>query len=167
MRRLVRNIQGERRPLIVHRRLYRLRVLDLWLRHGVCRMTGMKFRVPRYRAPSRTPEQEARTLLAIEAYVGMRSPDPRVARYFNERRRWLQITRTSTTDETKRVLVAEGPRCEPEDEEHVLSMMDPARRYMAKPEGRSALARVKDAADETIARLSAASSPQTSCGHRN
>ena len=67
-----------------------------------------------------TPEQEARTLLAIEAFVGMRSPEPRVARYFNERRRLTQITNPITSDEVKRFLVAEGPRCAPEDEAYVL-----------------------------------------------
>lgn len=159
MRRLIRNIEGEQPPLIMHRRLSWLRALDTRLRYRVCRSLRLQFRGPQYMLAVGTPEQESRTLLAIEAFVGMRCPDPRVARYFNERRRWVQITDPATSDEVKRTLVAEGPRCAPEDEAYVLSTMDPARQYMAKPEGQVALARLKGAADETIRRL--APSPET------
>ena len=152
MRRLVRNIEGERPPLIMEPRLFWLRDLDTALRYRVCRALRIRFRRPRYMLSRGSPEQDARTLSAIEAFVGMRSPDPRVARYFNERRRLIQITNPTNSDEIKRTLVAEGPRCAPEDEAHVVSTMDPAHHYMAKPEGQIALARLKGAADEAIAR---------------
>ena len=46
-----------------------------------------------------------------------------------------------------------GPRGAPEDEEYVFSTMDPAHNYMAKPDGQAALARIKSAAEATVARL--------------
>ena len=159
MRRIIRNIEGERPPMIMDRRLLWLCSLDVRLRFRVYKALGMRVRRPRYMTPRRTPEQQARTYLAIESYVGMRSPDPRVARYFNERRRWIQLTKPGTSEDDKRVLVAEGPRCAPEDEAHVLSIMDPEHNYMAQPEGQAALAQVKRAAEETVARLAPA--PET------
>ena len=153
MRRLIRYIEGERPPLIMEPRLFWVRYLDVHLRFLVYRMLGMRVRRPRYMTPRRTPEQQARTFLAIESYVGMRSPDPRVARYFDERRRWIQMTEPGASDEVKRILVAEGPRCAPEDEEHVLSIMDPEHNYMAKPEGQAAVAQIKRDAQEIVARL--------------
>ena len=152
MRRIIRNIEGERPPLIMERRLSWLRDLDISLRFRVYRALRLRYRRPRYMRAVGTPEQEARTFLAIEAFVGIRSPDPRVARYFRERQRWVLITEPSITDERKRTLIAEGPRCTPADEAHVLGM-DPARGYMAKPEGQAALARLKGAVDETTRRL--------------
>ena len=92
--------------------------------------------------------------MAIKAFVCMRSPDPRVARYFTERRRLNQVTDPMNSDEGKRTLVAGGgPRGAPEDEEYVLSTMDPAHNYMAKPDGQAALARIKSAAEATVSRL--------------
>ena len=46
-----------------------------------------------------------------------------------------------------------GPRCAPDDEEYVLSTMDPAHHYMAKSEAQAALARIKSVAEATVARL--------------
>ncbi len=69
MRRLVRNIEGEPRPLIVHRRLFWLRYLDRRVRYAGCKVLGLQFRGPRYMAPRRTPEQDAETRLAIESFL--------------------------------------------------------------------------------------------------
>ena len=52
MRRLIRNIQGERRPLIMHRRLQWLRAVDEWVRYRVRRALGLEYRRPRYLTPS-------------------------------------------------------------------------------------------------------------------
>ena len=153
MRRLIRNIQGEQWPLIMHPRLYWLRALDRRLRYHTCRMLGLQFRVPRYMTRQRTPAQRARTLLAIEAYVGRRSPDPRLVRYYEERRRLLQLTAPRVSDDAKRLLVAEGPRCSPEDEAHVLDLYEKNGRWSGDPEAQAALARIKQEAELTIARF--------------
>ena len=158
MRRLIRNIEGEPRPLIMHRRLYRLRVLDRRVRLAVCKAMGWQYRGPRYMAPQRTPHQDAETRLAIEAYVGQRSPDPRLVRYFSERTRLMQLADPIVSDDAKRRLVAEGPRCSPADETHALSICDPGRHWTAHPEAQAALARIKQGAQATVARLAASSS---------
>ena len=93
MRRLIRNIEGEPRPLVLHRRLHRLRVIDQHVRHRVCAMLGLKYRWPRYVYAERTPEQEADLILACESFLGVRSPDPRVARYYFEIGRWILLAK--------------------------------------------------------------------------
>ena len=158
MRRLIRNIEGEPRPLIMHRRLYRLRVLDRRVRLAVCKAMGWQYRGPRYMAPQQTPHQDAETRLAIEAYVGQSSPDPRLVRYFSERTRLMQLADPIVSDDAKRRLVAEGPRCSPEDEAHALSLCEPGRHWTASPDAQAALARIKQGAQATVARLAASSS---------
>ena len=101
---------------------------------------GWQYRGPRYMAPQRTPHQDAETRLAIEAYVGQRSPDPRLVRYFSERTRLMQLADPIDSDDAKRRLVAEGPRCSPADETHALSICDPGRHWTAHPEAQAALA---------------------------
>ena len=91
--RLIRNIEGQRPPLIMHRRLWRLRRLDVRIRGLVSRALGMPYTRPRYLSRQRTPEQHERRLLAIESFLCRRSPDQRRARYFQERARLLQLTR--------------------------------------------------------------------------
>ena len=158
MRRLIRNIEGEPRPLIMHPRLYWLRSIDRRLRYHACRAMGWRFRAPRYMSPRQTPEQRMLTHLAIEAYVGVRSPDPRLVRYFSERTRLMQLADPSVSDDTKRRLVAEGPRCSPADEAHALSICEPGRHRTAHPEAQAALSRIKREAELTVARLAASSS---------
>ena len=153
MRRLIRNIQGERWPLIMHPRLFWLRALDRRVRHCACRVMGLQFRGPRYMTQRRTPEQRARTLLAIEAYVGRRSPDPRLVRYYEERRRLMQLTADRVSDDAKRLLVAEGPRCSPEDEAHVLSLYQKDQHWSGRPEAQAVLSRIKQEAESTAALL--------------
>ena len=48
MRRLIRNIEGEPRPLILHRRLHRLRVVDQHVRFAACKVLGLQYHRPRY-----------------------------------------------------------------------------------------------------------------------
>lgn len=158
MRRLIRNTEGEPRPLIMHRRLYRLRALDQRVRLAVCKAMGWEYRRPRYLAPQRTPEQDAETRLAIEAFVGQRSPDPRLVRYFSERTRLMQLADPMVSDDAKRRLDAEGPRCSPADEAHALSICEPGLHWTAHPEAQAALARIKQEAELTAARLAASSS---------
>ena len=153
MRRLIRNIQGEQWPLIMHPRLYWLRVLDRRVRYRVCKAMGRPFRLPQYMTQRRTAAQRARTLLAIEAYVGRRSPDPRLVRYYEERRRLMQLAAPRVSDEVKRQLATEGPRCSPEDEAHVLDLYETNGRWSGGPEAQAALARIKQEAELTIARF--------------
>ena len=153
MRRLILNIQGERRPLIMHRRLQWLRAVDEWVRYRVRRALGLAYRRPRYLTPRRSPEQEMRRLLTIEAFVGRHSPDPRLVRYYSERSRLLRLANPSVADEIKQRLIAEGPRCSPEDEAHVLSLYEKNGRWSGGPEAQAALARIKQEAELTVARF--------------
>ena len=157
MRRLIRNIEGEPLPLIMHRRLYRWRALDQRVRLAACKAMGWEYRRPRYLAPQRKPAQDAETRLAIEAFVGQRSPDPRLVRYFSERTRLMQLVDPMVSDDAKRRLVAEGPRCSPADEAHALSNCEPGRHWTAHPEAQAALSRIKQGAQATVARLAASS----------
>ena len=102
MRRLIRNIEGEPRPLILHRRLHRLRVIDQYVRYRACMMLGLQYRRPRYLNAQRTLEQEADLMLACESFIGVRSPDPRVARYYFEIGRWILLASPNVSDERKR-----------------------------------------------------------------
>ena len=158
MRRLIRTIEGEPRPLIMHRRLQWLRAGDEWVRYRVRRALGLAYRRPRYLSPKRTPEQEMRMLLTVEAFVGRHSPNPQLVRYYNERARLLRLANPSVPDDTKRRLIAEGPRCSPEDEAQALSSCETGDYLLADPEAQAALARIKQEAELTAARLAASSS---------
>lgn len=68
MRCLVRNIEREPKPLIMHRRLRWLRTVDEWVRYRVRRAVGLGYRRPRCLTPRRTPEQDAETRLAIKSF---------------------------------------------------------------------------------------------------
>ena len=70
MRRLIRNIQGEPRPLIMHRRLQWLRAVDEWVRYRVRRALGLAYRRPRYLTPRCSPEQEMRRLWIKQSRTG-------------------------------------------------------------------------------------------------
>lgn len=107
MRRLIRNVEGEP-PLFMHRRLYRLRVIDQRVRFAVCKM-GRQYNRPRYMSAQRTPEQQAELRLACQSFIGARSPDPRVARYHFELGRWILLADPGVSDKQKWSLVAEGP----------------------------------------------------------
>ena len=153
MRPLIRNIQGKPRPLIMHRRLFWLRSLDRRVRYRVCRMLGLQFHRPRYMTQRRTPEQRTWMLLAVEAFVGAHSPDPRLVRYYEERRRLMRLARPDVSDDVKRQLVAEGPRCSPEDEAHVLSLYESSGRWAGRPAAQAVLSRIKQSAELTVSRL--------------
>ena len=158
MRRLIRNIEGEPPPLIMHPQLSWLRTIDSVVCHRFCSTLGIPFRRPRYMTARRTPVQRARTRLAIEAFVGMRSPDPRLVRYFSERCRLMELTDPTVADDAKRLLVAEVPRCSPEDEAHALGLCEPGCHWTADPEAQAALSRIKQAAELTVARLTESAS---------
>lgn len=51
---LIRNIEGEPRPLILHRWLHRLRVIDQHVRFAACKMLGLRYHRPRYMNAQRT-----------------------------------------------------------------------------------------------------------------
>ena len=158
MRPLIRNIEGEPRPLIMHRRLSWLRTVDSVVRRRVCLALGIPRRGPRYLRTRRTPEQRARTRLAIEAYLGMRSPDPRLARHYRERCRLMELADSTVADDTKRLLVAEGPRCSRDDEAHALSLYREGLHWSAEPEAQETLDRIRQAAELTAARLAESAS---------
>ena len=87
--RLIRNIQGEPKPLIMHPRLLWLRKFDRAVRFWFCFFTfrGMKYRLPRYERSRKTPEQKAAEYEACRTFLGSRSPNPEVARRYQERAR--------------------------------------------------------------------------------
>ena len=62
--RLIRNIQGEPKPLIMHPRLLWLRKFDRAVRFWFCFFTfrGMKYKLPRYERSRKTPEQRLRSM---------------------------------------------------------------------------------------------------------
>ena len=156
MRPLIRNIEGEPRPLIMDARAARMRMLDTRIRRCFYKLLRRPYRRPAYRTAKRTPEQDMRTKLAIESFLCRRSPDQRRARYFQERARLLQLTDTDTTEEAKRLLVAEGPRCSPEDEAYMIARPVEPGTLRANPEAMAVLARVEEAAAAETERLSAA-----------
>ncbi len=98
-------------------------------------------------------------LLSIESFVCRRSPDQRRARYFQERARLLQLTRPGASDEFKRRLVAEGPRCSPEDEAYMGARPVVPGTLRANPKAMAALARIKETAAAETERLSAGMQP--------
>ena len=124
----------------MHRRLQWLRAVDEYVRYRVRRVFGLAYRRPLYLTPQRTPEQEMRRLLTVEAFVGRHSPDPRLVRYY-------------VADEAKQRLMAEGPRCSLKDEAHVLSLCDTGDYLLGDPEARAVLGRVKQDAETAMARL--------------
>ena len=99
--RLIRNIEGEPRPLIMHPRLFWVREADCFVRDGVRRRLGLPWRAPRYMAVERTPEQRADALLACEAFIGAHSPDPRLARYYSELRRLGVLANPKVSEKRK------------------------------------------------------------------
>ena len=142
--RLIRNIEGEPRPLVLHRRLHRLRVIDQHVRFSVCKVLGLQYHRPRYMNAQRTPEQEADLRLACESFLGVRSTDPRVARYYFEVGRWILLASPNVSDERKRTLLAEVPRCSHDDMVHTRAL----------PVSGRAAARA-DAVEAALARLAA------------
>ena len=87
--RLIRNIQGEPKPLIMHPRLARVRTFDRAVRFWFCFFTfrGMKYKSPKYERSQQTPEQKAAEYEACRTFLGSRSPNPEVARRYQERAR--------------------------------------------------------------------------------
>ena len=165
MRPLIRNIEGEPRPLIMDARAARMRMLDTRIRRCFYKLLRRPYRRPAYRTAKRTPEQDMRTKLAIESFLGRHSPDPETVRYFQERARLLQLTDTDTTEEAKRLLVAEGPRCSPEDEAYVLGLpRHPRGDLRSNTEAMAALARVEEAAAAETERLSPLSAAAAQTG---
>lgn len=154
-RRLIRNIEGERPPLIMHRRMYRVRALDQRLRFVACKALGLKYRRPRYMNSQRTPEQEADLALACESFIGVRSPDPRVARYYFEVGRWILLADPSISDERKRSLLAEGPRCSRDDMVYVSGLPVAGRDTPAADAATAALVRLLVQVRDAAGRLSA------------
>ena len=98
-------------------------------------------------------------LLTVEAFVGRHSPDPRLVRYYNERARLLRLADPAVANDAKQHLVAEGPRCSPEDEAHVLSLYDAGDYLLSDPQARTVLDRIKREAALTAARLA-----ESACG---
>ena len=85
--RLIRNIAGEPRPLIMHPRLRRVRKFDRAVRYRFHRFIGTDYRSPRYERSKKTPEQQAEVREACRNFLGSRSPNPQVAAKYRERAR--------------------------------------------------------------------------------
>ena len=85
--RLIRNIQGEPKPLIMHQRLVHVRKFDRTVRFWFCVFTRLEYRLPKYERSRLTPEQKAAEYEACRTFLGSRSPNPEVARRYQERAR--------------------------------------------------------------------------------
>ena len=85
--RLIRNISGEPKPLIMHPRLRRVRAFDRAVRHRFHRIIGTDYRSPRYERSRLTPEQDADLTEACRNFLGSRSPNPQVAAFYEKRAR--------------------------------------------------------------------------------
>ena len=121
MRRLIRNIQGEPRPLIMHPRLYWLVKLDWKARAMWALVTRTRYRHPRYARPLMSAAERAQQRESIRNFVGGRSPNPVVARYYRERSRLALLASDNVSESRKQELRAAGPLCSPEDEAEVLA----------------------------------------------
>ena len=164
--RLIRNIEGEPRPLIMHPRLFWVREADSFVRDLFCNILGRYSRRPRYMTAEQTPEQHARTLLACEAFMGAMSPEPRLARYYLERSRLGMLADPTVSEARKRELVAEGPRCVPADEAYAQEPAITGHGVTARPEVAAALVRMQAEAEAAIVLRSIDSVRQNPSSHR-
>ena len=160
--RLIRNVEGEPWPLILHPRLAWLREADCFVRGSLRRLLGLPWSAPRYLTIERTPEQRADALLACEAFVGAHSPDPRLARYYGELRRLGLLADARVSEERKRCLIGEGPRCSPEDEGYALSLPVGGRDVAAAAAADAALERLKERGSSAGPQAPAKDASQTS-----
>lgn len=101
MRRLIRNIHGEPRPLIMHPRLRWLVKIDRRARSLWAFVTRTRYRWPLYTRPLMSAEERALRRESIRNLIRGRSPNPVVARYYRERSRlallasWRRCERSS------------------------------------------------------------------------
>ena len=121
MRRLIRNIQGEPRPLIMHPRLYWLIKLDWKVRALWAFVTRTRYKAPRYTHPMMSAEEIALERESVRNFIGGRSPNPVVARYYRERSRLALLASDNVSESRKQELRAAGPLCSSEDESEVLA----------------------------------------------
>ena len=121
MRRLIRNIHGEPPPLIMHPRLYWLVKLDWNARAVWAFVTRTRYRRPLYTHTLMSAEERALQRESIRNFIGGRSPNPVVARYYRERSRLALLASDNVSESRKQELRAAGPLCSPEDEAEVLA----------------------------------------------
>ena len=121
MRRLIRNIHGEPRPLIMHPRLRWLVKLDSKGRALWALVTRTRYKGPRYMRPLMSAEERAQQREAVRCLIGGRSPNPVVARYYRERSRLALLASDNVSESRKQEMRAAGPLCSPEDEAEVLA----------------------------------------------
>ncbi len=121
MRRLIRNIHGEPRPLIMHPRLRWLVKIDRKARSLWAFVTRTPYKWPLYTRPMMSAEERALRRESIRNFIGGRSPNPVVARYYRERSRLALLASDDVSESRKQELRAAGPLCSPEDEAEVLA----------------------------------------------
>ena len=121
MRRLIRDIHGEPRPLIMHPRLRWLVKMDRRARSLWAFVTRTPYKWPLYTRPLMSAEERALRRESIRNFIGGRSPNPVVARYYRERSRLALLASDDVSEARKQELRAAGPLCSPEDEAEVLA----------------------------------------------
>ena len=119
--RLIRNIHGEPRPLIMHPRLRWLVRIDRKVRALWALVTRTPYKWPLYTRPMMSAEERALRRESIRNAIGGRSPNPVVARYYRERSRLALLASDEVSESRKQELRAAGPLCSPEDEAEVLA----------------------------------------------
>ena len=84
-------------------------------------MTCTAYRDPLYTRPWMSAEEQELQRESIRNFLGGRSPNPMVARYYRERSRQALLASDEVGAEYKQELRAAGPLCTPEDEAEVLA----------------------------------------------
>ena len=121
MRRLIRNIAGEPRPLIMHRRLRWLVEINSVIRCAWAMLARTPYRRQMYTRPQMPEEERSLQRESIRNFLGGRSPNPVVARYYRERSRQALLASDDVGAQRKQELQAAGPLCIPEDEAAVMA----------------------------------------------
>ena len=84
-------------------------------------VTRTRYRRPLYTHPLMSAEERALQRESIRNFIGGRSPNPVVARYYRERSRLALLASDNVSESRKQELRAAGPLCSPEDEAEVLA----------------------------------------------
>ena len=100
------------------------------------RMLRRPVRGPRYARPRLTDEQRANERNAIIRFVGSCSPNPTVARYYQEQCRRAQIAHPASSEAYRQKMRDEGPGCTALEEAEALASMgeEGLARHLPPPE---------------------------------
>ena len=84
-------------------------------------LTRTPYRWQMYTRPEMSAEERALQRESIRNFLGGRSPNPVVARYYRERSRQALLASENVSEARKQELRSAGPLCTPEDEAAVMA----------------------------------------------